>query len=219
MVHKKKQKGSQGPRERANILERCSQCHEFVGRNFPECPECRRPVERLIQAAWEALRDALDISAGSQQEQALAETVLAHSEQYWWSEVEAAMRMARCPACAGVLGYGESGCEECVSRSDMLWGRDLEYAEDGSVQRNEHALRVTLRGLSQAHRHSKFSIEGWRLGLPLLLQNKDMDPTAPQAQVKQIQAVGAWIKAGRGHELMNCQSFAEMYEITRLGRK
>ena len=219
MGHKKAQKPMRKTEAQTNTLAACPQCHEFTGRNFPGCQECREPVEKIIRSAWEALLAGQRIAAGSEQEQEMVDRVLEHSEQYWWSEVEAAMRMTPCPACNGPLGYGMPGCEECVSRSDMLWGRDLEYTEDGGVQKNEHAMRVTLRGLGQAHRHSQFSIEGWRLGLPLLLQNKNIDPTAPQTQVKQIQAVGAWIKAGRGKELMHCQSFAEMYEVTRQGRK
>jgi hypothetical protein len=40
-----------------------------------------------------------------------------------------------------------------------------------------------------------------------------------QCAEERARAVGAWIKAGRGKELMHCQSFAEMYEVTRQGRK
>jgi hypothetical protein len=85
------------------------------------------------------------------------------------------------------------------------------------ILRNEHALRVVMRGLGQAHRHSQASLEGWRLYLPFLLSGPQ--PGSTRNDVQHAQAINAWIKAGRGQELARCQSVAEMYEMTRRGRK
>lgn len=220
MTRKKTRSHASASQPQERILKVCAQCQDFLGRNVPQCQACREVVERMIQVVWADLLRTRGIPTGSQQECELAATVLEHSEQYWWSEVEAAMQLTRCPACGGPLGYGTPGCEECVSRSDMLWGRDLEYAADGSLQKNEHAMRVALRGLGQAHRHSQFSLDGWRLCLPLWLQNKGNNVlTMTREQMQQVQAIGAWMRTGRGQELMCCQSFAEMYAITRQGRK
>src|SRR5579875_232887 len=198
-------------------LEICPQCQTFVGRNYPHCPYCRDIAELPIKDSWQALLNARNIMPGTQQERELAVTILEHSDQYWWSEVEAAMRLTPCSSCRGPPGYGSPDCDAFISSSDMLWGRDYEIASDGTLSRNEHALRVVLRGLGQAHRHSAASIEGWRLYLPFLLRGPQ--PHGTRNNVRHAQAISAWIKAGRGHELMHCQSIEEMYEITRRGRK
>ena len=127
------------------------------------------------------------------------------------------MRLTSCPACHGPLGYGSPDCAECLWNSDLLWGRDLDLAPDGTILRNEHALRVILRGLRQSHRHSQASIEGWRLYLPFLLRGSH--PGGTRNDIRYAQALSAWIKAGRGHELKRCRSIEEMYAITQRGRK
>lgn len=99
----------------------------------------------------------------------------------------------------------------------MLWGRDLEVAPEGTILRNEHAMRVIIRGLGQSHRHSAASIEGWRLFLPFLLRGPQ--PGATRDDRRYAQAINAWFKAGRGHELAACCTLEEMYAITRRGRK
>jgi len=81
--------------------------------------------------------------------------VLAQSDEYWWSEVEADMRLTPCLSCHGPLGYGSPDCAECIWGSDMLWGKDLEISQEGTIRRYEHALCVVLRGLGQPHRHSQ----------------------------------------------------------------
>jgi hypothetical protein len=201
----------------ASTLEICPQCQTFVGRNYPECPHCREVVEQPIKTAWQALLHTHNIEPNTDQERELAATILADSDQYWWSEVEAAMRRTSCPTCGGPLGYGSPDCTDCISRSDMLWGRDLEFAPDGTLSRNEHARRVMIRGLGQSHRHSAASLEGWRLYLPFLLSGPQ--PGGTRDDVRYAQTISAWIKAGRGHELASCRSIAEMYEITRQGRR
>ena len=197
--------------------EKCPQCHEFIGRNYPHCPSCRNAAEQPIKSAWQTLLQAQHITPGTPTEQQLAATVLAHSDQYWWSEVEAAMRLTPCPSCNGPLGYGSPTCVECISSSDMLWGKDLDIAHGGTIRRNEHALRVILRGLGQSHRHSQASIDGWRLYLPFVLRGSH--PGSTQNDVRHAQAIRAWINAGRSHELFNCNSIEEMYALTRRGRK
>lgn len=218
MGHKKVQRRVQESPEQSRRLEICARCRHFLGRNYPHCTGCQKPVEQIIQTVWQALLAEQKVVAGTAQEQELVASVLAHSEDYWWSEVEAAMQLSTCPACQGTLGYGQQDCLECISRSDMLWGRDLEFAADSTLLKNEHALRVTMRGLRQSHRYSSASLEGWHLFLPFLLQRKNEDPTTSPTLVRQVQAVRAWINAGRGQELAECQSFKEMYEITRKGR-
>lgn len=101
----------------------------------------------------------------------------------------------------------------------MFWGQDGELATDGTLLRNEHALRVVLRGLAQEKRHSQASLDGWRLYLPFLLRNVSQGPGREKKDVNYAQAISAWIKAGRGQELFQCQSIEEMYELTRGGRK
>jgi hypothetical protein len=198
-------------------LERCPQCQEFIGRGYPYCASCREVAEQPIRAAWQGLLHAQGIAPGTPSEQQLAATVLAQSDAYWWSEVEAAMRLTPCPACSGPLGYGPSECAECIWSSDMLWGKDVDIAPDGTVRRNEHALRVMLRGLGQSHRHSQASLEGWRLYLPFVLRGSH--PGSTRSDIRYAQAINAWIKAGRGHELANCHSVEEMYALTQHGRK
>jgi len=175
----------------APSLEICPQCQEFVGRNYPHCAYCREVAEQPIKAAWQALLHTQDIDQGTPSEQKLAATVLAQSDKYWWSEVEAAMRLTLCPSCSGPLGYGSPTCAECISSSDMLWGKDLDIAPDGTMRRNEHALRVILRGLGQSHRHSQASIEGWRLYLPFVLRGSH--PGSTKYDVRYAQAISAWI--------------------------
>lgn len=201
------------------IPARCPLCHEFAGRGYPHCSACRETAEQPISSAWQALLQASQVVPGSPEEITLVATVLENSPEYWWSEVEAAMRLASCPACGGSLGYGEAECEQCWWSSDMLWGRDVEYAPDGRLARNEHALRVVLRGLAQEKRHSSASLEGWRLYLPFLLQaNTRQGPGLEKKDTAYAQAISAWIKAGRGRELWSCQTVEEMYALTRQGR-
>lgn len=197
--------------------ERCPQCHEFIGRNYPRCSSCRAAAEQPIKTAWQALLQAQGIASGTPAERQLATTVLAQSDAYWWSEVEAAMLLTSCPSCNGTLGYGSPTCTECISSNDMLWGKDLDIAPDGIVRRNEHALRVMLRGLGQSHRNSQASIDGWRLYLPFVLGGSH--PGSTPKDVRYAQGIRAWINAGRGHELFNCSSIEEMYALTRQGRK
>ncbi|HEV2579468.1 MAG TPA: hypothetical protein VGT44_01340 [Ktedonobacteraceae bacterium] len=108
--------------------------------------------------------------------------------------------------------------KECTWHSDMFWGRDGEIDPDGRILRNEHTLRVILRGLGQAHRHSSASLEGWRLFLPFVLRTGS-NPVGTRDDVRYAHAINAWIKAGRGRELANCHSIEEMYALTRRGRK
>lgn len=197
-------------------VEVCPQCQEFVGRSYPHCAACRDVAEQPIKAAWLALLQARNIAPATLAEQQLAATVLAQSDEYWWSEVEAAMRLTPCLSCHGPLGYGSSDCAECIWGSDMLWGKDLEISPEGTIHRNEHALRILLRGLGQSHRHSQASIEGWRLYLPFLLHGPQ--PAGTRDERRYAQAINAWIKAGRGHELARCHSIEEMYTVTRRGK-
>lgn len=197
----------------------CPQCQEFLGRNYPHCAHCRETTEQPIQAAWQTLLQAQQITPGTPEERELAATVLLHSPEYWWDEVEAAMRLTPCATCGGPLGYGKPECMQCWSDSNMFWGKDVEYTSDGRLSRNEHALRVVLRGLGQEKRHSQASLTGWRLFLPFLL-HADLQhaPGTEKKDVAYAQAINAWIKAGRGHELFKCQSIEEMYALTRQGR-
>jgi hypothetical protein len=201
----------------ASTPEFCPQCQEFVGRNYPQCLHCREVAEQPIKASWQALLRVQNIVPGTPPERELASTILADSDHYWWSEVEASMRLTPCPSCGGPLGYGLPDCADCISSSDMLWGKDFDFAQDGTPHRNEHALRVILRGLGQSHRHSPASIEGWRLFLPFILRGPQ--PGGTRSEIRYAQAISAWIKAGRGHELANCRSIEEMYAVTRRGRK
>lgn len=211
-------KSAPQPERQANpSIEICPQCQQFLGRSYPQCATCREIVERPIKAAWQALLQAQDIVPATPAEQELAATVLERSDEYWWSEVEAAIRLTPCPACDGPLGYGSPDCKECLWRSDMFWGKDAEVSPEGTILRNEHAMRVIIRALGQSHRHSQASIEGWRLYLPFLLRGPQ--PGSTRDDRRYAQAINAWIKAGRGHELAGCHSIEEMYEITRRGRK
>lgn len=203
----------------SNTPTRCPLCHEFAGRGYPRCAACQEVAEQPIRAAWRTLLQTRQVMPDSPAEAVLAATVLENSPEYWWSEVEAAMRLTPCTVCGGPLGYGEPTCEQCWWSSDMLWGRDVEYAQDGELVRNEHALRVVLRGLAQEKRHSSASLEGWRLYLPFLLQlDSRQGPGLEYKDTAYAQTISAWIKAGRGHELLACQSIAEMYALTRRGR-
>lgn len=198
--------------------EICSECGEFIGRSYPHCSTCRDVAEAPIRIAWQELLQARDIAPGTPAERELAATILEQPAEYWWSEVEAAMRLTACSTCGGPLGYGSPECAHCWSSSDMFWGKDGELAADGTLVRNEHALRVVLRGLAQEKRHSQASLEGWRLYIPFLLRNIAQGPGRERHDVSYAQAISAWIKAGRGHELFHCQSVEEMYAITRSGR-
>jgi hypothetical protein len=196
----------------------CPECKEFIGRSYPHCSSCREVAEKPIRTAWQELLQAQDIVPGTLAELELAATILEQSAEYWWGEVEAAMRLTRCSTCGGPLGYGSPECAHCWSSSDMFWGKDGEIAADGTLIRNEHALRVVLRGLGQEKRHSQASLEGWRLYIPFLLRNISQGPGRERNDVSYAQAISAWIKAGRGHELFHCQSIEEMYAMTRGGR-
>ena len=197
----------------------CLECGEFVGRGYPHCSSCREIAERPIRTAWQELLQARDIAAGSPAELELAATILEQPTEYWWSEVEAAMRLTPCSTCGGPLGYGSPECADCWSGSDMFWGKDGEFAEDGTLTRNEHALRVVLRGLAQEKRHSQASLDGWRLYIPFLLRNISQGPGIERNDTTYAQTISAWIKAGRGQELFRCSSIEEMYAITRGGRR
>lgn len=196
----------------------CPMCSEFIGRSYPHCSFCREVAEKPIKLAWQELLQAQDILPGTPAELELATTVLEQPTEYWWSEVEAAIRLMHCPTCGGPLGYGSPECTDCWSSSDMLWGKDVESTTDGILVRNEHTLRVVLRGLGQEKRHSQASLEGWRLYIPFLLRNISQGPGREKTDVTYAQAILAWIKAGRGHELLHCHSVEEMYAITRNGR-
>jgi hypothetical protein len=197
----------------------CSECREFIGRNYPHCSGCREVADKPIKMAWQELLQIHNIAPGTPAELELAATVLEQPAEYWWSEVEAAMWLTRCSICGGPLGYGLPECTNCWSSSDMFWGKDGEFAADGTLMRNEHAFRVVLRGLGQEKHHSQASLEGWRLYLPFLLRNISQGPGRERNDVRYAQVISAWIKAGRGHELFRCQSIEEMYAITRDGRR
>src|SRR5689334_13742415 len=108
-------KSSQQSEQHAHhSVESCPQCQQFLGRSYPQCTNCRAIVEWPIKAAWQALLHAQNIAPATPTEQELATTVLGQSDVYWWSEVEAAMRLAFCPACHGPLGYGVPDCNECI---------------------------------------------------------------------------------------------------------
>src|SRR5579885_42744 len=193
-------KSSQQAEQHADhAIEICPQCQQFLGRSYPQCAACREVVERPIKAAWQTLLLAQNVARAIPAEQKLPATVLERSDEYWWSEVEGAMRLTSCSACNGPLGYGSPDCAECIWRSDMLWGRDAEVSPEGTILRNEHAMRVIIRALGQSHRHSQASIEGWRLYLPFLLRGPQ--PGSTRDDRRYAQAINAWIKAGRGHEL------------------
>jgi hypothetical protein len=196
----------------------CPECKEFIGRSYPHCSTCREVAETPVRTAWQGLLQARGIAPGTLEERKLAATILEQPAEYWWSEVEAAMRLTSCSTCGGPLGYGSPECVNCWSSSDMFWGKDGELAANGTLLRNEHALRVVLRGLGQEKRHSQASLDGWRLYLPFLLRNISQGPGKERNDVSYAQAISAWIKAGRGHELFHCQSIEEMYTITRRGR-
>src|SRR5690348_12729588 len=115
MPHKSSQ---QTAKSSALTPEKCPQCHELIGRNYPRCSSCHEAAEQPIKAAWQTLLQAQGIASGTSSEQQLASTVLAHHDAYWWSEVEAAMRLTSCPSCNGPLGYGSPTCAECISSSD-----------------------------------------------------------------------------------------------------
>src|SRR6266567_2551044 len=77
----------------ALTVELCPQCQAFVGRNYPQCLHCREVAEQQIKASWQALLRVQNIAPGTPPERELAATILADSDHYWWSEVEAAMRL------------------------------------------------------------------------------------------------------------------------------
>src|SRR5579859_7590128 len=111
MARKSSQKDAQHP---APTIEICPQCQVFVGRNYPQCLHCREVVDQRIKASWQALLRAQNIAPGTIAERELVAAILAHSDQYWWSEVEMAMRLTPCPACGGSLGYSSPDCVECI---------------------------------------------------------------------------------------------------------
>ena len=89
MGHKSSQKRAQ---HSAPAVEFCPQCRAFVGRNYPQCLYCREVAEQPIKACWQALLRAQNIAPNTSSERELAATILAESDHYWWSEVEAALR-------------------------------------------------------------------------------------------------------------------------------
>lgn len=219
MKHKKQRKALAGTEQSiAGTPAYCPECRQFVGRGYPHCSSCREVAEEPIRLAWESCLLAHQIAPGRPAEQELASQILANAAEYWWSEVEAALRLTGCPTCGGPLGYGAPACADCWSSSDMYWGKDVEFADDGTMLRNEHALRVVLRGLGQEKRHSRASLDGWRLYLPFLLRDIEHGPGREKRDVSHAQAIAAWIKAGRSQELFRCQSIEEMYALTRAGR-
>jgi uncharacterized protein YbaR (Trm112 family) len=108
MPHKSSQQTTQSS---THAPERCPKCHEFLGRNYPHCSSCREAAEQPIKIAWQAILHAQDIAPGTPAEQQLAATVLANSDAYWWSEVEAAMRLTPCPSCNGPLAMDRQSAQ------------------------------------------------------------------------------------------------------------
>ena len=198
--------GRRLPRPRA--VERCQACGGFVGRGYLSCPACHDAVERHWRADWDALLVAEGIAAGSDEERLLAEVVVAELDRHPWTLIDYAMTLLRCPECGEELGGGPAECGPCAMAFGNLWAPGVE----AGATMNEHALRVGRWVARHPHRHSAHTVAGWRLSLPLLL-------TGQLPSTAEAQAIRAWLDTGRGDELADYRSFAEVYEHTRRGRR
>lgn len=174
---------------RPDRIETCSTCGEQLGWSYPDCQNCREAVDRIWRADWEALLEAEEIVPGSEDEALLARVALAESERHPWTIVDIAMSLVRCDACGAELGGGPAACAECAFAFGNLWAYDIEAGGQGTMTRDEHALRVGRWVLRYPHRYNEAVVFGWRLAMPRLL-------TGALPTTRQAQALRARINAG-----------------------
>jgi hypothetical protein len=173
---------------RPGTVELCTRCGEALGASYADCRLCHEVIERYWLADWQALLERERVPAGTQDEQVLAQLVLAEYEQHPWTEIDIAMSLLRCETCGSELGERYRDCVEC----GMAFGASL-LAEFGASP-NEHTLHIGRWVLRYPQRHSANAVAGWRLTMPRILTG--WLPTTQGAQ-----RAAALIKAGRLHEV------------------
>jgi hypothetical protein len=165
---------------RPQTVEPCPTCRADLATSYLSCPTCDEAVDRYWHADWDALLAAEGISPGSEDEQLLAQAVVAEQDRHPWTVVDLAMSKVACSACGGPLGGGVKGCAECDFAFGNLWAYDQEASRQGTMTMNEHALRVARWVIRHPHRFSVNVVTGWRSSLPRMLTG--WLPTTREAQ-------------------------------------
>lgn len=129
---------------------------------------------------------------GFDDEPELAELIVQEIKPYDWRVVDAAFERLTCAQCGSGRGRGPAGCPPCDLDEGFRYSA-RETDRPGVPPGNEHAIRVGVAVLRNAHRHSARALLSWRLGTPVVLDG--FLPTTAQAQ-----ALRARINKGAGYD-------------------
>ncbi|OLF08642.1 hypothetical protein BU204_33945 [Actinophytocola xanthii] len=192
--------------DRPTTVKPCPTCGELLGRGYPACLGCASAVDHLWLADWLELRTAERVSAGEEQDRALAVRVLsAPVGTYPWTCTDWALRLTLCAECGGELGAGPPVCPRCAAADSARWEWD-HTATPAAMSSAEHALRVAVAVLRAPHRRREAVGSTWRLALPFLLAGETVTP----AQVRELRTR---VLAGRYGDLARLDTVAELVTL------
>jgi hypothetical protein len=154
---------------RPQRVERCPRCADALGFNYHDCPTCYQAVEGIWEADWNDLLVQEQILAGSDDEDLLAQLVIAEFDDHPWTIVDMAMCRVRCEECQQELGGGPPACAACQFAFGNLWWHDIDAGRQGAMTMDEHALRVGRYVIRHPHRYSPAIACGWRVNMPRIL--------------------------------------------------
>ena len=194
---------------RPSAVRRCADCGELVGRGYPDCATCTGTLEGPWLADWHALCEERGVGTDTDEQRALAESVLATDiGVHEWTCVDVAMSLVDCPSCERELGTGPLGCVLCGIADETRWAWFHE-APDGAITTNEHALRQARVALRAPHRCRHTVLLNWRLALPFLLAGQ-------MTEAHPLRWTTAYLRAGRYDELASALTFNQLTAIREL---
>jgi len=186
---------------------RCPVDGVLLGRGYLRCVVCTEFVDQFWWVDWSELLAAELITAGGEEERALAQRVLAAEVgAFSWTCVDWAMTLSRCPHCAHESGAGPLECLPCRLSEENRWAWD-HHGYPRSMTAEEHALRVARVTLRAPHRRRTSTVARARLVLPFLLAGQPL----PRGRW-----LDAYLLAGRYHELSECTSAQELASFPSL---
>ncbi|HYF94570.1 MAG TPA: hypothetical protein VD969_20355 [Symbiobacteriaceae bacterium] len=159
----------------------CAECGRPAGENYSTCSGCRRTIDRIWDADWDALLAAEGIAAGSEDERLLAAVVFQEYDKHPWTVLDKALTFLRCGSCGSELGGGPADCQECQMAFGHTLMAEWEALQIGLVTRNEHAIHIGRWILRHPHRFSAKVADGIRFSMPLLITGAE-PPTAKTGQ-------------------------------------
>ncbi|MFI6497691.1 hypothetical protein [Nonomuraea typhae] len=148
-------------------MRRCQDCGGVEYGGAPSCARCANLVDALVEDGYRAFL----AETGLPDEPEPAEMVVAEIKPYDWRVVDAAFDRLTCAQCGDRRGRGPAGCQPCDLDEGFRYAA-RETDRPGVPPMNEHAVRVGVAVVRNAHRHSPRALLGWRLGLPVVLDGR-----------------------------------------------